>query len=200
MDVRILSKCNFTVLGLRSVFSEIPTLYVRSTSRVNIQQQGKRKCIFIIDSCDSNFSDYYHFIKMNFCDVASVFIIINNVNHLPVFIDEKTIVVSRAMPVDYFSRILCFAQPNGRGATHPVKLSEAEYTVFRYWSMGYSSEKITELTGIKRKSVLNSKSRLLNKYGVRDKGSLLMISRLIFNPKKEYSSPHYPICQQDLIR
>ncbi|MGL9751135.1 MAG: helix-turn-helix transcriptional regulator [Symbiopectobacterium sp.] len=63
------------------------------------------------------------------------------------------------------------------------QLSKSEHAVFRYWIEGHSPEVIAERVGINKKSVLNSKARLLNKYGVNDKNSLLLIASILFKRK-----------------
>ncbi|MCW2484067.1 helix-turn-helix transcriptional regulator, partial [Candidatus Symbiopectobacterium sp. NZEC135] len=83
-------------------------------------------------------------------------------------IDEKTVLIPKSTSIGYFSNILNIEEIHESGAAQPVKLSKSEHAVFRYWSEGYSPEVIAERVGINKKSVLNSKARLLNKYGVHD--------------------------------
>lgn len=183
MDVRIFSKCNFTLVGLREIFSRVSALHVKSANRFTLIPQGRKKCIFIIDGASEGFEEYYTSIKCHFYDIVSVFIIINNSNHEPVCIDEKTVLIPKSTPISYFSNLLNIEEIHERGAAQPVKLSKSEHAVFRYWSEGYSPDVIAERVGINKKSVLNSKARLLNKYGVHDKNSLLLIASILFKRK-----------------
>lgn len=183
MDVRIFSKCNFTLVGLREIFSNTPALHVRPANRFTLIPQVKKKCIFIIDGSRDGFDEYYESIKLHFYDIVSVFIIINNSTHLPVCIDEKTVLIPKSTPTEYFYKIMNFIELYEKEFTQPVKLSKSEYAVFQYWSAGYTAEAISEIIGINKKSVLNSKARLLNKYGVHDKNSLLLIAKILFRNK-----------------
>ncbi|MBG6245921.1 LuxR family transcriptional regulator [Candidatus Symbiopectobacterium sp. 'North America'] len=183
MDVRIFSKCNFTLVGLREIFSRVPALHVKFANRFTLIPQGRKKCIFIIDSESEGFEEYYASIKCHFYDIVSVFIIINNSNHEPVCIDEKTVLIPKSTPISYLYKVLNIEEINESGAAQPVKLSKSEHAVFRYWSEGYSPEVIAERVGINKKSVLNSKARLLNKHGVHDKNSLLLIASILFKRK-----------------
>lgn len=184
MDVRIFSKCNFTLVGLREIFSRTPSLYVRPANRFTLIPQGKKKCIFIIDGASEGFEEYYDSIRCHFYDIVSVFLIINNSNHDPVCLDEKTLLVPKSTSTEYFYNILKIKDDYENGLVQPVRLSKSEYAVFQYWSEGYAPETISELVGINKKSVLNSKARLLNKYGVHDKSSLLLIAKILFKRKR----------------
>lgn len=183
MDVRIFSKCNFTLVGLREIFSRVSTLHVKSANRFTLIPQGRKKCIFIIDGASEGFEEYYASIKCHFYDIVSVFIIINNSNHEPVCIDEKTVLIPKSTPISYFYNVLNVKEIHESAAAQPVRLSKSEHAVFRYWSEGYSPDVIAERVGINKKSVLNSKARLLNKYGVHDKNSLLLIATILFKRK-----------------
>lgn len=188
MDVRIFSKCNFTLVGLREIFSRTPSLYVRPANRFTLIPQGKKKCIFIIDGASEGFEEYYDSIRSHFYDIVSVFIIINNSNHDPVCLDEKTLLVPKSTSITYFYNIMKVKDDYDSGFVQPVRLSKSEYAVFQYWSDGYTPEAIAELVGINKKSVLNSKARLLNKYGVHDKSSLLLIAKILF--KRKHAKPN----------
>lgn len=193
MDVRIYSKCNFTTVGLREILSSTPMLTVRPVNRFTLQQ-GKKKCIFIIDGSSEGFEEYYESIRTHFYNVASAFLIINNSPlHFPVCIDEKTILVSKATSIDYFYKFLGVVHQHDKRLFCPVRLSKSEYAVFKYWSAGCTAESIADMIGLNKKSVLNSKSRLLNKYGVQDKNSLLLIAKILFRDSAEEErdvSPH----------
>lgn len=180
MDVRIFSKCNFTTVGLREILSSIPMLSIKPVNRFTLQQ-GKKKCIFIIDGSSEGFEEYYESIRTHFYNMASSFVIINNSpNHPPVCIDEKTILISKSAAIDSFYKLLDFVHLHDRRLFSPVRLSKSEYAVFQHWCAGYTAEAIADIIGLNKKSVLNSKSRLLNKYGVQDKNSLLLIAKIIF--------------------
>lgn len=91
--------------------------------------------------------------------------------------------IPKSTPIGYFYNILNIEEIYEDGAAQLVKLSKSEHAVFRYWSEGYSPEVIAERVRINKKSVLNSKARLLNKYGVHDKNSLLLIASILFKRK-----------------
>ncbi|MCG8707592.1 LuxR family transcriptional regulator [Brenneria sp. 4F2] len=180
MDVRIFSKCHFTIVGLREVLSSIPAFYVRPSTRFTLSQ-GKTTCIFIIDGSSEGFEEYYESVRSFFYNMAAAFVIINNSPfHPPVCIDEKTILISKSSPIDAFYQLLDVIPVQNRHSFTPVRLSKSEYAVFQYWIAGYTVESISEIVGLNKKSVLNSKSRLLNKYGVQDKNSLILIAKILF--------------------
>lgn len=192
MDVRIFSKCNFTTVGLREVLSSTPMLSVKPVNRFTLQQ-GKKKCIFIIDGSSEGFEEYYESIRTHFYNMAASFLIINNSPyHLPVCIDEKTILISKSTSIDYFYTFLDAVHQHDKQLFSPVRLSKSEYAVFQYWCAGYTAESIAELIGLNKKSVLNSKSRLLNKYGVQDKNSLLLIAKILFRDHIIAEPEHFP--------
>ncbi|WP_210416998.1 LuxR C-terminal-related transcriptional regulator [Brenneria corticis] len=180
MDVRIFSKCHFTIVGLREVLSRSPMLYVRPAYRFTLPH-ARTSGIFIIDGSSEGFEEYYESVRTSFYKTASLFIIINNSPyHPPVCIDEKTMLISKSSPIDFFYKLLDFIQPQNPHFLNPVRLSKSEQAVFQYWTSGYTAESISEIIGLNKKSVLNSKSRLLNKYGVQDKNSLLLIAKILF--------------------
>ncbi|MEH2922526.1 helix-turn-helix transcriptional regulator [Samsonia erythrinae] len=155
-------------------------LSIKPVNRFTLQH-GNKKCIFIIDGSSEGFEKYYESIRTHFYSLASSFVIINNSPyHPPACIDEKTILISKSAPIDSFYKLLDFAYLHDRRLFNPVRLSKSEYAVFQYWCAGYTAEAIADIIGLNKKSVLNSKSRLLNKYGVQDKNSLLLIAKIIF--------------------
>ncbi|WP_121572858.1 helix-turn-helix transcriptional regulator [Brenneria alni] len=155
-------------------------LSVKPANRFTLPQ-GRKKCIFIIDGSSEGFEEYYESVRTSFYEMAASFIIINNSPyHPPVCIDEKTILISKSSPIDAFYKLLDVIPPHTRHLFNPVRLSKSEYAVFHYWILGYTAESISEIIGLNKKSVLNSKSRLLNKYGVQDKNSLLIIAKILF--------------------
>ncbi|MDX5629038.1 MULTISPECIES: LuxR C-terminal-related transcriptional regulator [unclassified Brenneria] len=180
MDVRIFSKCHFTTVGLREVLASIPALYVRPSSRFTLSQ-GRTTCIFIIDGSSEGFEEYYESVRTFFYPMAAAFVIINaSPLHPPVCIDEKTLLISKSSPIAAFYQLLDVIPQHSRHSLMPVRLSKSEYAVFQYWIAGYSVESISAIVGLNKKSVLNSKSRLLNKYGVQDKNSLILIAKILF--------------------
>ncbi|MFC3396760.1 helix-turn-helix transcriptional regulator [Brenneria rubrifaciens] len=155
-------------------------LSVKPVNRFTLQQ-ARKQCIFIIDGSSEGFEEYYESIRTHFYNMASSFIIINNsLNHQPVCIDKKTILISKSTPIDYLYQLFDTVHLNDRRFFNPVRLSKSEYAVFQYWCAGYTAEAIAAITGLNKKSVLNSKSRLLNKYGLQDKNSLLLIAKILF--------------------
>ncbi|MEH0873486.1 LuxR C-terminal-related transcriptional regulator [Pectobacterium cacticida] len=155
-------------------------LSIKPVNRFTLQQ-GKKKCIFIIDGSSEGFEEYFESIRTHFFNMAASFVIINNSpNHPPVCIDEKTLLISKSAAIDSFYTLLDSIHRHDRRLFTPVRLSKSEYAVFQYWCSGYSADTIADLIGLNKKSVLNSKSRLLNKYGVQDKNSLLLIAKIIF--------------------
>ncbi|MBJ7222766.1 MULTISPECIES: LuxR C-terminal-related transcriptional regulator [unclassified Brenneria] len=173
-------------------------LYVRPTNRFTLPQ-GKTKCIFIIDGSSEGFEEYYESVRSAFYNMAASFIIINNSPyHPPVCIDEKTVLISKSSPIESFYKLLDVIPPYGGNSFNPVRLSKSEYAVFQYWSSGYSAESISEIIGLNKKSVLNSKSRLLNKYGVQDKNSLLLIAKILFKEKVAGKPPYSSESTQDM--
>ncbi|KHN50317.1 helix-turn-helix transcriptional regulator [Pectobacterium fontis] len=155
-------------------------LSIKPVNRFTLQQ-GKNKCIFIIDGSSEGFEDYYESIRTHFYNMALSFVIINNSPyHPPVSIDEKTILISKSADINSLYKLFDFVHLHDRRLFSPVRLSKSEYSVFQYWSAGYSAEAIADRIGLNKKSVLNSKSRLLNKYGVQDKNSLLLIAKILF--------------------
>ncbi|EHD20028.1 MULTISPECIES: LuxR C-terminal-related transcriptional regulator [Brenneria] len=190
MDVRIFSKCHFTIVGLREALSHSPMLYVRPAYRFTLPH-ARTSGVFIIDGGSEGFEEYYESVRTSFYKTALLFIIINNSPyHLPVCIDKKTMLISKSSPMDFFYKLPDFIPSQNSHLLNPVRLSKSEQTVFQYWTSGYTAESISEIIGLNKKSVLNSKSRLLNKYGVQDKNSLLLIAKILFKDTIAKQSSH----------
>ncbi|QTF07024.1 LuxR family transcriptional regulator [Brenneria izadpanahii] len=201
MDVRIFSKCSFTTVGLQEILSSIPAFSVRPSTRFTLSQ-GKTTCIFIIDGSSEGFEEYYESVRTLFYNMTLAFVIINNSpRHDPVCIDDKTVLISKSSPIDVLYSFLDFILTHNKNALTPVRLSKSEYAIFQYWIAGYSVDIISEIIGLNKKSVLNSKSRLLNKYGVQDKNSLLLIAKILFrdNPIDELPYSAEPTEDSDAL-
>ncbi|WP_375153862.1 LuxR C-terminal-related transcriptional regulator, partial [Brenneria goodwinii] len=167
-------------VGLQEVLSSIPALDVRSSTRFTLSQR-KTTCLFIIDGGSEGFEEYYESVRTLFYNMTLAFVIINSSpHHAPVCIKDKTILISKSSPIEVFYRFLDSILTHNQNLFTPVRLSKSEYAIFQYWISGHPVELISEIIGLNKKSVLNSKSRLLNKYGVQDKSSLILIARILF--------------------